>query len=350
MTDLQTIERDALSAVAAADSVEALDDVRVRYTGKKSDLVGIQQQMRDLDDEGRKQLGQQLNAFRSTFQAAFEARQEELGSAAIRARLEGERLDLTLPPRRLPPGRPHLLTQVEREIVDVFLGLGYRVAEGPEVESGAYNFDLLNIEPDHPARQEMDTIYASFASDVVLRTHTSPVQARTMLSQAPPVAVVCPGRVYRADSVDATHSPVFTQVEGLLVAEGVSMADLRGTLLAFSQALFGAEREIRLRPSFFPFTEPSAEVDVSCGFCSPGPVGAGGESDTDCRVCSGTGWIEILGAGMVDPNVLTACGYDATAVTGFAFGIGVERVAMLRHNVHDIRDFYDADARFLQNF
>ena len=342
MTDLQTIERDALSAVAAADSVEALDDVRVRYTGKKSDLVGVQQQMRDLDDEGRKQLGQQLNAFRSTFQAAFDARQAELGSAAIRARLEAERLDLTLPPRRLPPGRPHLLTQVEREIVDVFLGLGYRVAEGPEVESGAYNFDLLNIEADHPARQEMDTIYASVAADVVLRTHTSPVQARTMLAQPPPVAVVCPGRVYRADSVDATHSPVFTQVEGLLVAEGVSMADLRGTLLAFSQALFGAEREIRLRPSFFPFTEPSAEVDVSCGFCSG--------RDSACRVCSGTGWIEILGAGMVDPNVLTACGYDATAVTGFAFGIGVERVAMLRHNVRDIRDFYDADARFLQNF
>ena len=347
MTDLQTLERDALAAVAAADSLDTLDDVRVRYTGKKSDLVGIQKQMGGLEPDERKQLGQQLNAFRAAFQTAFDARRDALASAAMRERLEAERLDLSLPPRRLTPGRPHLLTQVEREIVDVFVGIGYRIAEGPEVESGAYNFDLLNIEPDHPARQEMDTIYASFVSDVVLRTHTSPVQARTMTSQPPPVAVVCPGRVYRADSVDATHSPVFTQVEGLLVAEGVSMADLRGTLLAFSQALFGVERQIRLRPSFFPFTEPSAEVDVTCGFCA---AAGGGAADPDCRVCSGTGWIEILGAGMVDPNVLEACGYDPQQVSGFAFGIGVERVAMLRHNVRDIRDFYDADARFLTHF
>ncbi|MFA9429104.1 phenylalanine--tRNA ligase subunit alpha [Egicoccus sp. AB-alg2] len=347
MTDLETLQRDALAAVERAGDLDALDEARVRFTGKKSDLVTIQKGMRELSPDERKERGKQLNAFRDTFQRAFDARRDELASVALRERLEAERLDLSLPPRRLTPGRPHLLTQVEQEIVDVFVGLGYRVAEGPEVESGAYNFDLLNIEPDHPARQEMDTIYVSFAADVVLRTHTSPVQARTMTAQAPPVAVVCPGRVYRADSVDATHSPVFTQVEGLLVAQDVSMADLRGTLLAFSRALFGAERQIRLRPSFFPFTEPSAEVDVSCGFCGAADGRAG---DPDCRVCSGTGWIEILGAGMVDPNVLSACGYDPGEVSGFAFGIGVERVAMLRHGVRDIRDFYDADARFLSRF
>ncbi|MFA9445599.1 phenylalanine--tRNA ligase subunit alpha [Egicoccus sp. AB-alg6-2] len=347
MTELQTLQRDALAAIAAADSLDALDDARVRFTGKKSDLVGIQQQMRDLPPEGRKQLGQQLNAFREAFQSAFDDRHEALSAGALRERLDAERLDLSLPPRRLPPGRPHLLTQVENEIVDVFVGLGYRVAEGPEVEAGTFNFDLLNTPPDHPARQEQDTIYVAGAADVVLRTQTSAVQARTMTTQPPPVAVVCPGRVYRADSVDATHSPVFTQVEGLLVAEDVSMADLRGTLLAFSRALFGADREIRLRPSFFPFTEPSAEVDVACGFCGAADGRAG---DPDCRVCSGTGWIEILGAGMVDPNVLSACGYDPSQVSGFAFGIGVERVAMLRHGVRDIRDFYDADARFLTHF
>jgi phenylalanyl-tRNA synthetase alpha chain len=228
------------------------------------------------------------------------------------------------------PGRPHLLTQVEQEIVDVFVGMGFGVAEGPEVESGRFNFDLLNIPADHPARGTMDTIYVDEDADVVLRTHTSPVQVRTMLTQKPPIAVVCPGRVYRADAVDATHSPVFTQVEGLLVAEGVTMAHLRGTLLAFARALFGDDREVRLRPSFFPFTEPSAEVDVSFD--------------------NAAGWLEILGSGMVDPAVLEGCGIDPERYTGFAFGIGVERVAMLRHGVSDIRDLYDADARFLAAF
>ena len=333
MTDLDTLAQEALAAVAAADDLDALDEVRVRFTGKRSALTGVQKAMRELDPDERRIRGQALNAFRSTFQAAFEARREALGSAALAARLEAERLDLTLPPRRLPPGRPHLLTQVEQEIVDVFVGMGYQVAEGPEAEAGSYNFDLLNIEPDHPARQEMDTIYVDGFDDVVLRTHTSPVQARVMTRQAPPIAVVCPGWTYRADAVDATHSPVFSQVEGLVVDEGVTMGDLRGTLLAFSRALFGHERRIRLRPSFFPFTEPSAEVDVSF-------EGAAGHH----------GWLEILGAGMVDPNVLSACGIDPERSTGFAFGIGIERVAMLRHGVADIRDLYEADARFLARF
>jgi phenylalanyl-tRNA synthetase alpha chain len=333
VTDIDTLQRDAIAAIAAAGDLEALDEVRVRFTGKRSMLTALQKGMRDLSPDQRKERGQQLNAFRQTFQAAFEARQDELGTVALAARLEAERLDLTLPPRRLRPGRPHLLTQVEQEILDVFIGMGYQVAEGPEAESGRYNFDLLNIEADHPARQEMDTIYVEGFDDVVLRTHTSPVQARVMTTQAPPIAVVVPGRTYRADAVDATHSPVFSQVEGLVVGEGITMGDLRGTLLAFSQRMFGHERRIRLRPSFFPFTEPSAEVDVSF-------EGSSGN----------LGWLEILGAGMVDPNVLEACDIDPDRYTGFAFGIGIERVAMLRHGVADIRDLYEADARFLARF
>jgi phenylalanyl-tRNA synthetase alpha chain len=331
--DLDTLEAEALAAIAAADDVDALDEVRVRLTGKRSELATIQATMKDLDADGRKALGQQLNAFRTSFQAAFDARQTELAAVALRARLDAERLDLTAPPRRLPAGRPHLLTQVEQEMLDVFVGMGYQVAEGPEAESGIYNFDLLNIEPDHPARQEMDTIYVDGFDDVVLRTHTSPVQARVMTSRQPPIAIVCPGRTYRADAVDATHSPVFSQVEGLVVAEGITMADLRGTLLQFSRRMFGADRDIRLRPAFFPFTEPSAEIDVSFD-------GAGGNH----------GWLEILGAGMVDPNVLEFCGIDPERYSGFAFGIGIERVAMLRHGVRDIRDLFDADARFLARF
>lgn len=333
MTTLDELREQALAAIDAADDLEALDRVRVTYTGKRSQLAQVQATMRDLDADGRKALGQQLNAFRSDFQSAFDAREEALGAAALAARLEGERLDLTLPPRRLPPGRPHLLTQVEEEMLSVFIGMGYRVAEGPEAEAGAYNFDLLNIEPDHPARQEMDTIYVDGYDDVVLRTHTSPVQARVMTTQAPPIAVVVPGRTYRADAVDATHSPVFSQIEGLYVDEHVTMADLRGTLLAFARALFGADRQIRLRPSFFPFTEPSAEVDVS--FDGPG---------------GNHGWLEILGAGMVDPNVLELCGIDPERYSGFAFGIGIERVAMLRHGVRDIRELFEADVRFLARF
>ena len=333
MPDIDTLQREAVAALAEASDLDELDEIRVRFTGKRSALATLQKSMRDLSPDERKELGQGLNAFRDAFQTAFDARREALASVALRARLEAERLDLTLQPRRLPPGRPHLLTQVEHEMLEVFVGMGYAIAEGPEAEAGAYNFDLLNIEPDHPARQEMDTIYVSGFDDVVLRTHTSPVQARVMTTQQPPIAVVCPGRTYRADAVDATHSPVFSQVEGLVVAEGITMADLRGTLLAFSRAMFGADREIRLRPSFFPFTEPSAEVDVSF-------EGAGGNH----------GWLEILGAGMVDPNVLSACGIDPDRYSGFAFGIGIERVAMLRHRVRDIRDFFDADVRFLAQF
>jgi phenylalanyl-tRNA synthetase alpha chain len=261
-------DRFTLTATGA-DDLDGLEAVRVRITGKRSPLATIQARLRDLAPDERKALGQQVNGFRAAFQRAFDARHAELADAALGARLASERLDLTLPPRRVPVGRPHLITQVEQEMLDVFVGMGYRVAEGPEAEAGRYNFDLLNIEPDHPARQEMDTIYVSLDDDVVLRTHTSPVQARVMTTQEPPIAVVCPGRVYRAETVDATHSPVFTQVEGLVVDEGITMAHLRGTLLAFARRLFGPDRDIRLRPSFFPFTEPSAEGEGGFGETCP---------------------------------------------------------------------------------
>ena len=342
MTELEQLRDEALDAVAAVDDLEDLEDVRVRYTGRKSRLAGIQSQLGDLDAELRRELGAAVNAFKQTFEERFEARRDALASAELRERLREESVDVTMPARTVPPGRPHLLTQVEDEIVQAFIGLGYSVADGPEIEDAVFNFDLMNIPADHPARLEMDTIYVDPDAGVLLRTHTSPVQARVMLSQDLPIAVVVPGRVYRNDAPDATHSPVFRQVEGLAVAEGITMADLRGTLQAFARALFGAGREVRLRPSFFPFTEPSAEVDVSCGFCDG--------QDPTCRVCSGTGWIEVLGAGMVDTNVLMACGLDPAVVSGFAFGIGVERVAMLRHDVSDLRRFYENDARFLETF
>lgn len=320
----------ALAAFAAAVDGAALEQARVDHLGRRAPLALAQKQLGGMSDDERRRVGALLNALKDAIGAAFDARHGELEHVELTARLDAERLDLTGPARRVRPGRPHLLTQVEAEIVDVFIGMGFSVAEGPEVESGRFNFDLLNIPPDHPARGTMDTIYVDEGADLVLRTHTSPVQVRTMLAQQPPIAVVCPGRVYRADAVDATHSPVFTQVEGLLVAEGITMAHLRGTLLAFARALFGDDREVRLRPSFFPFTEPSAEVDVSFE--------------------SASGWLEILGSGMVDPAVLEGCGIDPERYSGFAFGIGVERVAMLRHGVADIRDLYDADARFLAAF
>ncbi|MFN2555965.1 MAG: phenylalanine--tRNA ligase subunit alpha [Nitriliruptorales bacterium] len=341
-SDVDALAIEALQGLEQAADLEELERVRVAFAGRKSPVAALQRQLGGLDPTSRRELGARINALKEAFEARYEARRTELADAELSRRLEAERVDVTLPPRHLRPGRPHLLTQVEHDIVDAFIGLGYRVAEGPEVESAIYNFDLLNIPLEHPARQEMDTIYVDYDEGVLLRTHTSPVQVRVLLSQPLPVAVVVPGRVYRNDAPDATHSPVFQQVEGLAVAAGLTMADLRGTLQAFARAFFGPEREVRLRPSFFPFTEPSAEVDVSCPFCT------GDESA--CRVCSGTGWIEILGAGMVDPNVLVACGLDPEEVSGFAFGVGIERVAMLRHGVRDIREFYENDVRFLEAF
>lgn len=331
----------ALAAIAASESTAQLDDVRVAFTGRKSELGRVQGLMGSIEPSERKDLGQALNAYKSTVESALDERVRVLAAAALEARLEAERLDLTIPPATVPPGRPHLITQTEQAMVDVFIGLGMRVVDGPEVESAAYSFDAMNIPPDHPARQDMDTIYLADGPvdvyglpEIVLRPHTSPVQARVMRTQEPPIAIVVPGRTYRNDTVDATHSPVFTQVEGLVVAEGITMSHLRGTLLAFARAMFGPDREIRLRPSKFEFTEPSAEVDVSWG---TNPDGT-------------TKWLEILGSGMVDPDVLAWCGIDADRYQGFAFGIGVERVAMPRHGLSDIRDLFEGDARFSAAF
>lgn len=338
---LDELRERALVAIADADTSAVLDDVRVQFTGRKSDLGRLQGLMGSIEASERKQLGQALNKFKRAVESALGERGDVLAAAALDARLVGERQDLTIPPRTVPPGRPHLITQTQQAMVDVFVGLGWQVADGPEVESAAYAFDAMNIPPDHPARQDMDTIYLADGRvdeyglpEIVLRPHTSPVQARAMRTQHPPIAIVIPGRTYRNDTVDATHSPVFTQMEGLLVAEGITMAHLRGSLLEFARAMFGPDREIRLRPSRFEFTEPSAEVDVSWG---TNPDGT-------------TRWMEILGCGMVDPLVFEWCGIDAERYQGFAFGIGVERVAMLRHHLSDIRDLYEGDSRFSAAF
>jgi phenylalanyl-tRNA synthetase alpha chain len=344
--DLAPLTERALAAAAAADTLTTLDDVRVEFLGKKSELSQTQRLMGGLDNDGKRALGQAINAFKRDVEAGLAERHTALEAVELAARLASERIDVTLPAQLVPAGRPHLLTQVSDEICDVLIGLGYTISDGPEAESGAFAFDLMNIPMGHPARQEMDTVYVDKDTDVVLRPHTSSVQARTMISQQPPIAIACPGRVFRSDTFDATHSPYFHQVEGLLIDVDVTMADLRGTLLTFARSLLGDEVGVRLRPSMFPFTEPSAEVDVSCTFCTS----ASGTADSSCRVCSGTGWIEILGSGMVDPAVLEACGIDSEVYSGFAFGVGVERIAMLRHGVSDIRDFWSGDARFAARF
>jgi len=338
---LDDLRKRALAAIADAEDATELDEARVAFTGRKSELGRVQSMMGSIEPSERKDLGKALNAYKAAVESALEDRGEAVAAAELAARLESERLDLTIPPATVPPGRPHLITQTEQALVDVFTGLGMRVVDGPEVESAAYSFDAMNIPPDHPARQDMDTIYLADGPvdvyglpEIVLRPHTSPVQARVMRTQEPPIAIVVPGRTYRNDTVDATHSPVFSQVEGLVVAEGITMAHLRGTLLAFARAMFGPDREIRLRPSKFEFTEPSAEVDVSWG---TNPDGT-------------TKWLEILGSGMVDPDVLAWCGVDADRYQGFAFGIGIERVAILRHGLTDIRDLFEGDARFSAAF
>jgi phenylalanyl-tRNA synthetase alpha chain len=294
--------------------------------------------MPDLPPAERPLVGREANEAKAEIEAELERRRASLQGAERRARLAADRVDLSLPGRRVQPGSLHPLSRVLDEIIDVFVGLGFQVIEGPEVETDYYNFEALNIPKDHPARDMQDTFYVS--EEILLRTHTSPMQIRTMERMRPPVRIIVPGRVFRRDALDMTHSPVFHQVEGLAVDRDISMADLRGTLELFARELFGPDSRIRFRPSFFPFTEPSAEVDVLCFACQ----GAG------CRLCKGSGWLEILGSGMVHPQVLRTVGYDPEEVTGWAFGMGVERVAMLRYGIDDIRLFYENDLRFLQAF
>ena len=344
---IATLRREAEAAIAAAGSSAELEELRVRHLGRRAELPNLLRGVRDLPPEERGPVGQAANQARQALEGLIERRAAELDATELDARLSADRVDVTLPGDPAPPvGRLHLLAATRREIEDVFLGLGFDVAEGPEIESVYYNFDALNHPPDHPAREETDTFYVS--DDVVLRTHTSPVQVRAMEAHPPPLYIIVPGRVFRPDS-DATHTPQFRQVEGLAVDEDVTMADLQGTLLAFARAVFGDERQVRLRPHNFPFTEPSVEVDVSCFRCRDGFMPDGSR----CRICKGSTWLEILGAGMVDPNVFEHVrehGYDPDRVQGFAFGLGIERVAMLKHEVSDLRLFYDNDVRFLEQF
>ncbi|MBS1846521.1 MAG: phenylalanine--tRNA ligase subunit alpha [Actinobacteria bacterium] len=350
LEQIEKIRVEATEAIVDASTSAALEELRVKYLGRKAELTQILRGISQLPPEDRGPVGGAANKARKELEALIEQSAERLDAAELEAKLVADRVDVTMPgaPPR-PVGHQHLITRTTRLIEDIMVGLGYEVAEGPEIEHDYYNFTALNHPVGHPARQLQDTFYIQSHPDVLLRTHTSPMQIRAMETHGPPIFIVIPGKVYRRDS-DATHSPMFHQMEGLAIAEGLTLADLQGTLLAMSRALFGDTREVRLRPHYFPFTEPSVEVDVSCFQCEGTGVLADGSR---CNLCKGQGWIEILGAGMVDPNVLgfvKEMGYDPEKVQGFAYGLGIERVAMLRHDVPDLRRFFDNDVRMLEQF
>lgn len=334
---LQQLEKDAITALAGADSSSALQDIRVRFLGKKGAVTEIMKGMRELPAAERPLIGALINQLKDRLEGAFAEVAERLGQEALVARLAGEKIDVSLPGRPTFVGSKHPVTLVSEEISRIFVSLGFSVEQGPEIEQDFYNFEALNIPKDHPARDMQDTFYIN--DEVVLRTHTSPVQIRSMLKQNPPVRVIAPGTVYRRDS-DITHSPMFHQIEGFLVDRQVTFADLKGILTHFLTRFFGTDLGVRFRPSFFPFTEPSAEVDIACVIC-------GGKG---CRVCKNTGWLEILGCGMIDPEVFKSVHYDSEYYSGFAFGMGLERIAMLKYGVSDLRLFFENDLRFLRQF
>lgn len=335
---LKALQQEALTKIEAAQDLKELNDIRVSYLGKKGPITEVLKGMGKLSPEERPKMGALANEVRDSISVKIEEKQAILEKEAVEKKLAEETIDVTLPGRPIKVGNHHPLTRVIEEIEDIFIGMGYTVAEGPEVETDYYNFEALNIPKGHPARDMQDSFYIT--EEILLRTHTSPIQARTMEKNKGPLKIICPGKVYRRDNDDATHSHQFTQIEGLVVGENIRMSDLKGTLEVFAKKIFGEDREIRLRPSFFPFTEPSVEMDISCKICS----GKG------CNVCKGTGWIEILGAGMVHPNVLEMAGYDSKKYTGFAFGMGPERIAMLKYGIDDIRHYYTNDIRFLKQF
>ncbi len=339
MNQLRRLENDFREALSGITGLDELRTLRVRFLGKKGSVSTLLRQMGQLSPAERPRMGQALNSLRRLFEELLAAKEMSLKEREAEKRLEQEAIDVTLPGRPFPLGRKHPLTLVQEEIETIFTGLGFRIARGPEIESDYYNFEALNFQQDHPNRDMQDSFYVT--PEFLLRTHTSPVQIRTMELQAPrlPLRVIAPGKVYRRDD-DLSHSPMFHQVEGLAVDRGVTLSDLKGTLLLFAREMFGSEQRLRFRPSFFPFTEPSAEVDILCIICG----GAG------CRTCGQSGWLEILGAGMVHPRVLEAGGYDPADVTGFAFGMGVERIAMLKYGVEDLRAFFVNDLRFLRQF
>ena len=337
--ELQRIKEVALTAIKAATDQQALQDVRVKYLGKKGEVTALLKGLGKLSPEERPKMGAFVNAVREALEAELDKIKSSMETAAMNARLEEEKIDITLPGRAPKTGHIHPLTTVNEMIEDFFMKMGYTVEEGPEIEQDHFNFECLNLPKDHPARDMQDSFYIT--ENFLLRTHTSPVQARTMQRHEPnsPIRMIAPGKVYRWD-YDATHSPVFHQVEGLIIDEHITFADLKGTIETFLRHMFGDETKVRFRTSFFPFTEPSAEVDISCVMC-------GGEG---CRVCSHTGWLEILGCGMVHPRVLELNGYDSNKVKGFAFGMGVERIAMLLYGIGDLRLFFEDDIRFLEQF
>lgn len=334
---LEQMRQQVAAAIAAAKTEEALNEIRVRYLGRKGELTGLMKGLGALPPEERPQVGQLVNVVKEEMERTIESAMTAAREAATAQRLATERVDVTLPGRRRRLGSKHPVTLVVEEVSEIFAGLGFSVAEGPEIEHDWYNFEALNFPPEHPARDMQDTFFVE--NELLLRTHTSPVQIRTMLKQKPPVRIIAPGTVYRCDS-DATHSPMFHQIEGLMVDSKVSFSDLKGILTVFTNQLFGQKTGVRLRPSFFPFTEPSAEVDIACVICG----GSG------CRVCKQTGWLEILGAGMVDPEVFRHVGYDPESISGFAFGMGIERIAMLKYGISDMRLLFENDVRFLTQF
>ncbi len=337
MENLDELVAKALQAIAVTDDVNAVEQLRVQYLGKKGELTQVMKTLGDLSPEDRHKVGALINSAKEKVQSALNAQKDTLEQAALNKKLTAEQIDVTLPGRGQATGSIHPITRTLERIESFFTNIGYSVEEGPEVEDDYHNFEALNIPGHHPARTMHDTFY--FNANMLLRTHTSPVQVRTMEAKQPPIRVVCPGRVYRSDS-DMTHSPMFHQVEGLLVDTDISFADLKGTIEEFLRVFFEKEFAVRFRPSFFPFTEPSAEVDIQCVMCS----GKG------CRVCKQTGWLEVMGCGMVHPNVLKMSGVDPEKYSGFAFGMGAERLAMLRYGVNDLRLFFDNDLRFLSQF
>ena len=335
---LEAIRQEAEAALQTCTDAKQLDAIRVQYLGKKGALTAILKQMGKLSAEERPVMGQLANAVRSDIESAITKQQAAIAEAALEQKLQSETLDITLPGKQKKIGGLHPLTIVENEIKEIFLGMGFSVADGPEVEYDYYNFEALNLPPDHPARDTQDTFYIT--DNILLRTQTSSVQVHVMEQQKPPIRVISPGRVFRSDAIDATHSPLFHQVEGLVVDKGITMADLKGTLELLMQRLYGDDCKIRLRPHHFPFTEPSAEVDVMCYNCY----------GTGCRLCKGEGYIELLGAGMVHPKVLEGCGIDSNVYSGFAFGLGLERIVMRRYNIQDMRLLFENDYRFLEQF
>ncbi len=335
---LEAIKNAAKEAVSAAFDEKEIEELRVKYLGKKGELTAILKQMGSLSPEERPKMGQMVNEAKAQLEELIGKKAKELKNAATELKLKAETIDITMPAKVKKVGKLHPLNTVLNDMIDIFQSMGFDVLDGPEVETDHYNFECLNVPADHPARDMQDTFY--LGTNLLLRTQTSAAQIRTMETRKPPIRVICPGRVFRADEVDATHSPVFHQIEGLVVDKGITMCDLKGVLEQFAREIYGPDTKVKFRPSFFPFTEPSVEVDVTCSEC-------GGKG---CRVCKGSGWIEILGAGMVHPNVLKSCGIDPDVYSGFAFGIGLDRLTTTRYKISDIRLLFENDKRFLDQF